>query len=499
MNSISLVSRLVTLFFLVYLHGSCLWAQSLSTNHPGSLENIVYEGDSSKYLSKQDTLKKNVEHVSRQLEKVQVNTQYSTDSLRQNITSVNRKIEDVQRHTQNKTDSLQDKIVRSTAKIKDKTENELSDIAGEGRNIPGTEKLSSVGKQIPSPSSINSVELSPNLHANIPDAKALDLPAANINTNLSDINLPQTTDLDRVSNIPGDLEGIDRNLNEINSYQADLQNIKESSPENLEKLSEQAEQRLTEVPDIGSAGKEITRATEEQAKYEAMIQRYRDQKLIQEEINRKYKAVANDYVMQQSEKLNAARDKPNISKYKKHGLGSVKDVFKRQSDELEGKKFYQRLVPGLNWQIYNKGFVSSDISLQTGYRFTPRLTAGICAVYRVGFDKKFDSFVKGMKTFGGRVYMDMLVVKGMFVHGEFEALKQDASYKTRTNEPISPRVCESNFGLGKRFNITRSVRGNIIALYRVEYRGELPAANKINVRMGIDYVFRRAKKKLNGL
>jgi myosin heavy subunit len=454
-----------------------------------------------KDLSKSDTLRKDVIYLPNQLERVHINTQHSTDSISQSIANLNGKAQDVQRYTQNKTDSLQEKIIRSTTNLKNKAESELSGIADKGRDIPSVEKLQlpSGEKQIPSLSSVNSPDLSPNLKTNIPDTKALQIPSTNLNTDLKDVSLPQTTDLDKISNIPGELKDIDGKLGEVENYQADLQNLQENDPENLNKLSEQAEQKLTEVSDVGAVSKEIARETEEQAKYEAMVQRYRDRKLLEEEISRKYKAVANDYVTQQAGKVQEAQKQLELSKYKPTRGKSVKDVFKKQSDELEDKKFYQRLVPGLNWQVYNKGFVSSDISLQVGYRLTPRLTSGIGMVYRVGFDKKFDSFVKGMNTFGGRVYMDMLVIKGMFVHGEFEALKQDASYKLNTNEPISSRVYESNFGLGKRFNITRSIRGNIIAIYRVEYRGELPAANKVNVRMGIDYVFRRPKKKLNGL
>jgi hypothetical protein len=494
MKRINFVSRSIAIFFLVYLHVSFLGAQSLSINNNlDSLRNSRYENNtlkdkiSGKDLSKSDTLRKDVIHLN------------ATDSLQKNVADLNRKTEDIQRYTQNKVDSLQEKIVRSTAKLRDKTGNELSGIKGRGGDIPDGKKLqlSSVEKQIPSTTSIHSPDLSLNLKANIPGTTVLQPPFTNINTDLSDVNLPQTTDLDKVSNIPGELEGINGTLGKVDNYQMDLQKIQINDPENLDKLSELAEQRLTEVPDVGAASKEISRATEEQAKYAAMVERYRDRKLLEEEISRKYKAVANDYVTQQAEKVQDAQKQLELSKYKARRAKSLKDVLKKQSDELEGKELYQRLVPGLNWQIYNKGFVSSDISLQTGYRLTPRLTSGVGIVYRVGFDKKFDSFVKGMKTFG--IYVDMLVMKGVFLHGEFEALRQNVSYIAYMNEPASRRVYESNFGLGKRFNITRNIRGGILAIYRIEYQGSLPAANKVNVRMGIDYVFRRAKKKLNGL
>jgi hypothetical protein len=457
--------RIVLIFFLL-ISQTIVFAQSVSTpilNSSDSLFNTTANPSVSKIRS------------------LNTSAQHKKDTIQKKLDSLNVKVVQVQNHTRSKLDSTNQKINQSSALIDDRTKGII-------QKVPVNEQVQHL--DIPAIDAPNT---------SIPDIGAMESPDVNLPSDLKipaieevPLNQPEITGLSE--NIPD----IDGGLREVREYEGDLKKIKEGAQQDPDKLAELAEQKVSEMPVVNEATQEITKATEEQAKYEAMIQHYRDQKLIQEEIDRKYKAVANDYIIQQSEKVNAARDKLNISKYKKHSLSNIKDVFKRQSDELEGKKFYQRLVPGLNWQIYNKGFVSSDISLQIGYRLTPRLTSGIGIVYRLGFDKKFDSFVKGMNTFGGRVYADMLVVKGLFLHGEFEALRQDVSYKLYRNETVSPRVYESNFGLGKRFNITRNLRGNVIALYRLEYQGSLPI-NKIQVRMGIDYVFRRAKKKLDGL
>jgi peptidoglycan hydrolase CwlO-like protein len=470
----------IILFILLYIGQATISAQSVNT----------------RILSSNDTLPVSTTTVpsknrgASNVDSLNYSLQHKKDTVQRKLDSLKYKTAHIQDNARYRLDSVNGGIAQSSKSIGDKAKNVTQNVSVSEQmahlNIPDT------GASIPDIGQVSTdVDLPSDIKMPAPNAIPLDQP---------DISaITPTTKVGEISNLNENIPNVSEDLSTVDGYVDDLQKIKEGAQKDPNELTELAEQNVSDIPAVNEATQELTKVTEEQAKYEAMIQRYRDQKLIQEEINRKYRAVANDYVMQQSEKLNAACDKLNISKYKKRGLGSVKDVFKKQSDELEGKKFYQRLVPGLNWQIYNKVFVSSDISLQTGYRFTPRLTAGIGAVYRVGFDKKFDSFVKGMKTFGGRVYMDMLVVKGMFVHGEFEALKQDASYTLRTHESISPRVYESNFGLGKRFNITRSIRGNVIALYRIEYRGELPAANRVNVRMGIDYVFRRPKKKLNGL
>lgn len=460
-----MLTRIVLLFFLL-ISQAIVFAQSVSTpilNSSDSLSNTTVNPSASKIHS------------------LNTNAQHKKDSIQRKLDSLDVKVVQVQNYTRSKLDSANQRINQSSVLINDRTK-------GINQKVPVNEQVQYL------------------------DIPAIDVPNASMPdmgvTVSTDVNLPSDLKIPAIEEVPlnqpeitdlsENIPDIDGGLTEVREYEGDLKKIKEGAQQDSDKLAELAEQKVSEMPVVNEATQEITQATEEQAKYEAMIQRYRDQKLMQEEIDRKYKAVANDYVMQQTEKVNAARDKLNISKYKKYSLSNVKDVFKRQSDELEGKKFYQRLVPGLNWQIYNKGFVSSDISLQVGYRLTPRLTSGIGIVYRVGFDKKFDSFVKGMNTFGTRVYADILMVRQLFLHGEFEALRQDVSYKSYKNETISPRVYESNFGLGKRFNVTRNLRGNVTALYRLEYHGSLPV-NKIQVRMGIDYIFRRAKKKLNRL
>lgn len=502
----SLTSRICEVFHKTQSSRSDTLHNAQPSNKLDSIKNVVYgsfsskERISSKDLSESDTLKKELSRLPSSSIRVGGNTQHSTDSLQRDVDALNAEVIKAQGYTQNKGDSIRERISKPAGKLKDKTESKIPTIVEKKIEVPATEQLHlpSIKNESPSLSSINTSGISPDIKTDIPTTDALRLPSTDVK-DVSNINLPQAADLDKVNDKSDNLKSIDGTLGEAGKYEADLQSIKEGTPDNLDKLSEQAEQKMTEIPEVGTASEEITQATEEQAKYEAMIQRYRDRKLLEEEINRKYKAVANDYVTQQTGKVQEAQKQLQLSKYKATRVKSVKDIFKKQSDELEEKKFYQRLVPGITWQIYTKDFVLADVSLQVGYRVTPRLTTGIGAIYRLGFDKQVDFFVKGLKTFGGRAYLDMTIAKGLFAHAEFEALKLHPTTSLNTNETFSNKLYESYFGFGKSFNITRNVRGNVFGLYRVEHAGKLPAASKVSVRFGIDYVFRRPKKKLSGL
>jgi hypothetical protein len=134
-----------------------------------------------------------------------------------------------------------------------------------------------------------------------------------------------------------------------------------------------------------------------------------------------------------------------------------------------------------------------DWGLQLGYRFTGRLTTGIGGTYRTGFSKSYDSFVKGLHVYGGRVYSDFLVRKGLFVHGEFEMLNT-SDFITRTAEIPDASVWGSNIGIGKQYNLSKRIKGSIIALYRLEFNGHLPEQSKVNLRMGFHLKAKRKKK-----
>ena len=136
------------------------------------------------------------------------------------------------------------------------------------------------------------------------------------------------------------------------------------------------------------------------------------------------------------------------------------------------------------------------LGLQTGYRISPKLTAGLGVVYAAGFSDKYQYYVKGQGLYGGRAYFDFFIAKGFFAHAEFETVNVRATaLPLPQNEVPLQRVNGSYFGLGKRFKITRNIKGNILGLYRVDYSNELQV-NKVSLRVGFDYVFRKAKLKL---
>lgn len=319
------------------------------------------------------------------------------------------------------------------------------------------------------------------------------------------MTLPATTGIDaNAVNVKGlgDVQQATAVVDELSSkaeaYGETVSKARDAKPENIEQVSADAENKLAETAPMREAAGELSKVAQEKARQEAMLQKYRDHKLMQEEIKRKAEAIANDHVAKHAGKLKDAQRQLENSKAQAGKVKQLKDIFKRRSDELDGKKFYQRLVPGITWQVYKKEIVSSDLALQVGYRITPRLTAGIGGIYRLGFSEDFDSFVQGMGMYGSRAYFDFTLKKSLFLHGEFEALCINNIDNAAPGETKLNKAYGSYFGLGKRFNITRNLRGNILGVFRLDYQGAVPDINKVNARFGVEYVFKRPRRKLPG-
>jgi hypothetical protein len=420
------------------------------------------------------------------------------------ITGLNEKVIEAANNVQSKTDSLGKRITETTDKVKQGVEEKVTEVTGEKASI-SSEKLPTVpGTKVPgiegSASSIGS-DL-PALNGQpLPDTK-LSLVSAEIPTS-EKITQPVLA-LSKVSDeikMSGEIDQLKQqtdkageSLKEVQQYKSEVKTVQEQGLKNAEKLPEAAEEKLTDLSQVQDAKKGMGAATARQQEYEAMINRYKDKKLVQAEMKRKMTNVVNDQLNQQTPALKEAQASFSKSKKLYKDANSLSAAVKKnQVNAMEGKSFGQRLVPGITFQAYNRSVYTMDWGLQLGYRFTGRLTTGIGGTYRTGFSKSYESFIKGLNVYGGRVYTDFLVRKGFFLHGEFEMLNT-GDFVTRTAEIPDAAVWGSNVGIGKQYNLSKRIKGSIIVLYRLEFNGHLPEQSKVNLRMGFDL---KAKRKKN--
>jgi len=304
-----------------------------------------------------------------------------------------------------------------------------------------------------------------------------------------------------VSNIAGQVNGLHQKSQDVTDkfktaeeYKSKIGQTKVDSIANKDKLAQLAEKHAENATEVKAVKDGTGKLTSKQAEYEAMMQRYRDKKFVEEEINRKIKNVANDKVSQLTPAVQDAQKSLLKGKKIQRETSSSKSLLLRKGNAMAGKPLQERLVPGVMLQLYNKSIYSVDVAAQLGYRASGRIISGIATVYRLGFQKNIDMYIRSMHVFGARTYTDVSLLKGFFVRGELEWLDTEDMIHA-TKEQASDCVWSGYSGIGKQYNVTRHLKGNVLLLYRAEFKGRLPDQSKLNLRVAVNVVKTKKRRK----
>jgi hypothetical protein len=326
------------------------------------------------------------------------------------------------------------------------------------------------------------------------------IPGTDINTSmktpdvksvLPEVDLPA---VDKVKDVASETAKMGEKLEEVKQYDDQAAKLKDNVSQ--EKIELEVENKVAESSQAVAANGELEKAAKFKQEQSDLIKRYQSQSQLREEAKRKAMNVANDKLS-----VNAAKIKEgqaDLSKLKKRdsGIHSIGDIFKKRSTELEGRKPYERLVPGITLQTLHSKPFQAEFGVQLGYRFTPRFTAGAGASWQLGFDQSYNDFVNALGTHGGRMFMKFEAIKGFYAQGEVVAMKLGTTSNKPSTvfEKTDMHYFGTNLGIGKKFNVTRHISGFMLGLYRIEHSGTLPSASKISVRIGFDYMIRKDKK-----
>ena len=452
----------------------------------------------------------------------QDNSKTKADSLRLVKEKANQRVAELQNKFTSEEDSLQRKLEGKTRQLQDKgksiesiTEKANINIPSSDKKLPGNELNNGlpVIPKLPDTNAQKSPDLNPSLPAaEIPGIKT-DMPATDVlknkipnidtklpgvpdSTNQPDVSsqlekIPGTEKVKDVTEKAGELKGLKGEADEYTDKAKELKNTKleDVKTESLEKEASQ----LGETKEISDQTQKLKSL---QAKKEAMLQRYVDKKSVQEELKRKSSHVVNDKINKFSPSFE--KKQPSIGKTKKlyENSSLVPDSTKKKKriNTMAGKPFKHRIIPGVNFQTYSgNDEVLIDLSAQAGFRLTGWLTVGTGLVYRIGMGKSHPSFVGSKNVYGYRFYADYTLIKGFFVHADFESI-QVGRPQFEVLRKGSDKVLGSYVGLGKHYSISRNFRGNLMALFKVNYSGSIPGQNKFTIRVGFDYVYKKKKK-----
>jgi hypothetical protein len=444
----------------------------------------IKQGADSLQQKADNFLQRRVDSVEQKLNKPLVKVNSKISSIEK---PVEQKVEGATRAIDQKTDKLQTGVQTGLDKATDGTvKAPMKDL-----NFTGINEGSRQG-------GIPDVDISntdiPGLEMDLPGITApnesLKLPDSKLNVDhLKDKAKLKIPESNKINGVKGEMGKVDSNLAEAGKHQEELQGLKKMDSASIKSAGNKAEEKIKDLDQVKGIEEQTQVLTKQQAEYKIMIERYKDKKLVQQELTRKSKDIVNDKLNHNTPEVKKAISAFN----KKSEAKSIKEILSKKNNSMAGKPTGQRLIPGITLQSYKREVFMIDFGLQLGYRLTGRLRTGVGYVYRAGFSESYPSFIKGHNIYGVRAYTEFLIRKGIYVHAEYERL--NASYSPNQTPEEKQIVSAGYFGLGKQFNISRKVKGHTLALYRAEFTGTLLDQSKINLRLGFD--LRTDKKRKN--
>lgn len=419
------------------------------------------------------------------------------DSLQQKIDEVSGKASSwVQSKVMNKKDSLLTDLTDSF-KLDDQINQDILDKTN--IQLPVTDTPS-----IPIPDDVNLpplIEKSDLLKHNVPNVSIplFDAEIKNkvglenipdLNTDIEILNDSGKLNIDVLKKMPGNerIEVLTDNLEGIEQVKSEISKIKDPNIQDVD--TKMLETKVAELAGVDKLETEAQQLKALQAQHEAMLQRYKDKKLLQDEITRKSSNVKNSVINKSSEVLKQVHEQTSKARKLNSAVQSVKDMPKRRTNEMKGKPFFYRLQPGVTIQSSNDTIFTIETGIQFGYRLTGRLTIGVAGIHRFGFSDEFKYFVSSDHTYGYRGFVSFTAFKGFYLQGEYERLRLyvvDVSF----SEKKVDHTATIAVGLGKQFTISKNWAGSILGIYRIQSRDSIPKISRFGIRLGFTFTSQR--------
>ncbi|PZR03399.1 MAG: hypothetical protein DI539_26305 [Flavobacterium psychrophilum] len=316
-----------------------------------------------------------------------------------------------------------------------------------------------------------------------------------VNEKISDVKgLPQEQ-IKKVKSID-ELQSAQSKLGEANAItekaQKDVQNIAKGDLKEVKELPKAAEEQA------GKLGMdELQKETGQFEQYTDMNDKLKDPESLKAEAM-KQATIAIDHFAGQKEVLQGAMDKMGKLKSKYSSLNSLKDIPKRKPNEMKGKPFIERIVPGIAFQIQKSSDVLLDYNLLIGYRITGRFTAGAGWNERITIGKHV-SISLADRIYGPRVFVDFKIGKGFSVRTDIEKMNTYVPSLTSngysTSEEYRAWVWSAFIGIKKEYQFIKKVKGTFQIMYNLyDDHNNSPYAERLNMRFGFDFPIKKKLK-----
>ena len=268
----------------------------------------------------------------------------------------------------------------------------------------------------------------------------------------------------------------------------------------VESLSEAAEQKATDISGI----QEIEKQTGSLDQYKEAVSKPPDQDSLKEIAIAQLRQVAVNHFAGKEQVLQEAMETMTKYKNKYASVSSISELPKKRPNEMRGKSFIERIIPGLALQIHKEGDdFMVDFNAYAAYRFTRKINAGIGWNQRVAYNMNYNAFNADMRIFGPRIFGEYHLWKGFFPRAELELMNTGLPPITRgsVRDPLQREWVWGVFvGLKKEYRIIRNIKGTAMVLTRLfNPENKSPYADVLNVRFGFEFPTKKNSKAVEPL
>lgn len=354
-----------------------------------------------------------------------------------------------------------------------------------GSNLPGLPSgtnLTGLEQDVLPIDGLNGLDL-----PEMPSFETTDLTNLELSSELSSVGDKVNFDyLDNLDGIQDKIGGASQQLGALKDASSNPDQLIETTLDNVEQLDAVKEQ-------LASA--ESIRGNE----FVTTAEKLKDPEAMKEEVKKVVMKKAVNHFAGKEARLQQAMDQ--LTKYKKkyESIGSLSDLKKLPRNQMKGKPFRARFVPGIAFQVLKRDDLFLDINPYAAYRITGRVNAGAGWNQRIGYSLDHHHFTSGSEVYGPRLFAEFRTWRGFIARAEFETMNTEVPPMLRgPSSDIKGRewVQAAFVGIKKDYRFLRRVRGTAFVMFMVYNQDrKSPYGDVINSRFGFEFPL--AKKKVN--
>ena len=327
----------------------------------------------------------------------------------------------------------------------------------------------------------------------------LNIPAVDLQhgglPNLDGLNSSIPSPVGEVGNVPG-VEGLSGKLGGISGLGEKANGLGDEAQQitgenNVEKISSVIENKAVSAAGVDG---QLKAAGEVDPLQSAMPQPDVSAEGVKEKVQQK----AINHFAGKEEQLKAAMEKMAKLKQKYSSLNSLSEIPKRRPNEMRGKPFVERLVPGVALQIHKqRDLLMVDFNPYTGYRFTGKFTAGLGWNYRLGYNLDHYRFANRLLVSGPRSFAEYRIGKGFSPRVELELMRAfvPPMFHLPHDHGQLEWVWGAFAGIKKEYRFVKNVRGTALIMIRVfNPAHKSPYPDVINARVGFEFPMKKKKR-----